>query len=399
MVVLCFSATASFSFAAGKNKVAASLNAESNDVKSEFEANDGAALDEKIDAIISGISEEDFRGVIEELNLLTGKNRTLKETVIAFVTGESGLNYDTVKSYILSRAFVLLSENYDSLIYLVCLIILLATSNIIIYKNSDNIEKSVIFYIYYPLIVCLVLSLVKSAVNYATSAVKFSTELSELIFPVMFSVTAVAGNFGVALIKPFTVFFVFFTGEAILDFFIPALCFSFAVLAVGNLNDKANFNELFKTIMSAFKWSLGLIVGVYSSLLTVEGLSNAAYNGVSVKILKYLSGTGVPIVGGLIGGSTDIILSAVTLVKNSVGVMAAVTVVFCVGLKGVNGIAYSLSLRLLNSLLAPASTPRITKLVNGSCEIISALAALIFLSGLMFLLTVVFVIKSTSGVI
>ena len=99
----------------------------------------------------------------------------------------------------------------------------------------------------------------------------------------------------------------------------------------------------------------------------------------------------------MISGSTDVILSAVTLVKNSIGVMSAVVIICYVGLKGVNSVAYSLSLKFLNSLLAPVTNSRITKLINGSCEIISALAALIFLSGLMFILTVVFVIKSTGG--
>lgn len=396
----CFSVAITFSFVADKNyRVAADdLKSETGENRGEQNYN-GADLDGKINDIIFSMSEEDFQFVIDELNLICGENRSLKETIIAFITGESGLGYDSVKSYMLSRAFSLLSENYDSLIYLACLIALLAASNIIISKNSDSIEKSVIFYIYYPLIVCLVLSLVKSAIDYTENVVKSETELTELFFPVMFSVTAVAGNFGATMIKPFTVFLVYFTSELILGFFIPLLYFAFAVLSVGNLFGKADFNELFKTVLSVFKWSAGLIAGVYSALLTVEGLTNAAYNGVSVKILKYLSGTSVPIVGGLIGGSTDIILSAVTLVKNSLGVMSAVIIIFFVGLKGVNSIVYSSSLKLLNSLLAPISAPRVTKLINGSCEIISALAALIFLSGLMFLLTVVFVIKSTSGVI
>ena len=229
-----------------------------------------------------------------------------------------------------------------------------------------------------PLIACLVLSLVKSAFKYAEAALSAQTKLTELLFPIMFSVTLIAGDFGVALIKPFTVFLGFFTGELILDFFLPLLSLAFCVLVVGNLSDKLNLNELFKTLMSVFKWSIGFIAAIYSSLITVEGLCNGTYNGVSVKILKYLSGTSVPIVGGLISGSTDVILSAVTLVKNSIGVMSAVVIICYVGLKGVNSVAYSLSLKFLNSLLAPVTNSRITKLINGSCEIISALAALIF---------------------
>ena len=355
-------------------------------------------LDSKIDEIISSFSEEDFQFLLDELKQITGQERTLKEAVTAFITGESGLDYATLKSYFLSRVFSLASENYDALIYLACLIALLAFSNIIISKNNDNSEKSIIFFIYYPLVACLVLSLVKSALKYAETAVLAQTKLTELLFPIMFSVTLIAGDFGVALLKPFTVFLGFFTGELILNFFLPLLSLAFCVLIVGNLSEKLNLNELFKTLMSVFKWSLGFIAAIYSSLITVEGLTNGAYNGVSVKILKFLSGTSVPIVGGLISGSTDVILSAVTLVKNSIGVMSAVVVICYVGLKGVNAVAYSLSLKFLNSLLAPATSPRITKLINGSCEIISALAALIFLSGLMFLLTVVFVIKSTGGV-
>lgn len=392
-------------FAASKNERSEYLNcadapgveAESGDAADTAKNDDLPELDGKIDEIISSFSEEDFKFLLDELNEITGKERTLKETITAFITGESGLSYATLKTYFLSRTFSLASANYDALIYLACLIALLAFSNIIIAKNNDNSEKSIVFYIYYPLIACLVLSLVKSAFKYAEAALSAQTKLTELLFPIMFSVTLIAGDFGVALIKPFTVFLGFFTGELILDFFLPLLSLAFCVLVVGNLSDKLNLNELFKTLMSVFKWSIGFIAAIYSSLITVEGLCNGTYNGVSVKILKYLSGTSVPIVGGLISGSTDVILSAVTLVKNSIGVMSAVVIICYVGLKGVNSVAYSLSLKFLNSLLAPVTNSRITKLINGSCEIISALAALIFLSGLMFILTVVFVIKSTGG--
>ena len=377
-------------FAASKNERGEYLNcanapvteAESGDAADTTKNEDLPELDGKIDEIISSFSEEDFKFLLDELNEITGKERTLKETITAFITGESGLSYATLKTYFLSRTFSLA---------------LLAFSNIIIAKNNDNSEKSIIFYIYYPLIACLVLSLVKSAFKYAEAALSVQTKLTELLFPIMFSVTLIAGDFGVALIKPFTVFLGFFTGELILDFFLPLLSLAFCVLVVGNLSGKLNLNELFKTLMSVFKWSIGFIAAIYSSLITVEGLCNGTYNGVSVKILKYLSGTSVPIVGGLISGSTDVILSAVTLVKNSIGVMSAVVIICYVGLKGVNSVAYSLSLKFLNSLLAPVTNSRITKLINGSCEIISALAALIFLSGLMFILTVVFVIKSTGG--
>lgn len=392
-------------FAASKNERGEYLNC-ANATGTEAESGDAAdtsknenlhELDGKIDEIISSFSEEDFKFLLDELNEITGKERTLKETITAFITGESRLGYATLKTYFLSRTFSLVSANYDALIYLACLIALLAFSNIIIAKNNDNSEKSIIFYIYYPLIACLVLSLVKSAFRYAEAALSAQTKLTELLFPIMFSVTLIAGDFGVALIKPFTVFLGFFTGELILDFFLPLLSLAFCVLVVGNLSVKLNLNELFKTLMSVFKWSIGFVAAIYSSLITVEGLTNGTYNGVSVKILKYLSGTSVPIVGGLISGSTDVILSAVTLVKNSIGVMSAVVIICYVGLKGVNSVAYSLSLKFLNSLLAPVTNSRITKLINGSCEIISALAALIFLSGLMFILTVVFVIKSTGG--
>lgn len=356
-------------------------------------------LDEKIDEILSSFSEEDFKFLLDELKLITGKDRTLKETVLAFITGEIGLDYNSLKTYFTSKIFILVSNNYDTIIYLICLLIIMAFTNVIIAKNIDNYEKSIIFYIYYPLAACLILSIIKSAISYVENSLLFQTKITELIFPIMFSVTLIAGDFGVALIKPFTVFLGFLTSEILLNFFMPLLNFAFCVLMVGNLSEKLNLNELFKSIMSIFKWSIGFIAAIYSCLLTVEGLANGAYNGISVKILKYLTGTSVPIVGGLISGSTDVILSAATLIKNSMGVMSAVVVICYLGLKGVNAVSLSLSLKFFNSLLTPVSPKKVTKLISGSCEIISALSSLIFLSGLLFLFTIIFLIKATGGII
>ena len=168
---------------------------------------------------------------------------------------------------------------------------------------------------------------------------------------------------------------------------------------LSGINESIKFDTLKKSLLSLFKWSIGLIVGVFSLLLTCQGLTNIQYNGISVKILKYASGTLIPVVGNFLSGGIDVLMSSSIIIKNSLGIFSLLYVLLKSLVSGISLIIFSIILKFTVGVTEPLIDNKFVTLLNSIADIVSKLSALVFLSGFMFILTILFVIMSTSLII
>ena len=115
-----------------------------------------------------------------------------------------------------------------------------------------------------------------------------------------------AGGTMTALIQgvtlPFTV------GMAVLGM-VGSLCEGFRV---------GRLRALFKQVAS---WTLGAAFTVFIGVMTVQGLSLAAVDGVSIRTAKYAIDNGIPIVGGMFADTVDTLVGCSLLIKNAVGAL------------------------------------------------------------------------------
>ncbi|MBO5926313.1 MAG: hypothetical protein J6Q38_01980, partial [Clostridia bacterium] len=293
------------------------------------------SYDESINEILGGIKEEDFIGVNDVLNEFFNEEISFKERLKKFITGEANLDvYNILSSFIFGFTS---SENsfFKVLIYLLFMGILCSVINIILSKNNENIENNTIFFIFYTLIITAGSLLIGELIYNAEEIVFNLSKTTELLFPLMFSISSLCGNFGVSVYKPLTSFISYFSSVISVKFLLPLLVVGATLLLVANLSENVKISGIYKTIFSFYKWCLGIIGIAYTVILAVQGIVNASYNGISVKILKYATGSMVPIVGGFLSGGIDVMLSSAILIKNSIGLFAVIFLILKVGGAGI----------------------------------------------------------------
>ena len=351
---------------------------------------------EIISEIISGINENDFEIIINVIKKITGKNLTLKEFILTFLTGENLVSTSGIKSY-LTLAISDFINSYKSVIFIILSIgILFNLSNGISSKKTDNSLKNTINFISNCIAVILLFKVVEIVFNVVESNVNFISKTTETVFPIMFTLSSLCGNFGVSVLKPFTAFLSVLLTMLSTKFFIPLLHVETAVTAINSTSNFIKIDGLKKTTSSIFKWALLLICGLYSVALTSQGLVNSSYNGVSIKILKYVTGSIIPVVGGFISTGMEVFLSSVVLIKNSVGLISIFSVVFTVGVTAIEVLILSFLIKFLTSVCQPAIDDKFYKLLMGVGEIFGNLYALLLVCGFTFIITVLFVILSTA---
>ncbi len=374
----------------------------SNDNKSlEFclTSNNQVDSDKVVNEVLEGINENDFEEMTNELNLLFNNKKTLKERLIDFFNGDLKLDGSLIFNYFKTRLFGVSSNFLSSIIFVIVIGILCTLSNVIICKINDNTMKNTIFFICYLVVVLIIVAVLNNLFEYTLNSLNNVYSLVNIVFPIMFSLVMLIGNFGVEMFKPFTAFLCFFVATISKTFYIPLLSATSQVCLLNGVSDAIKLDTLKKSLTTLFKWSLGLIVGIFSILLTCQGLTNIQYNGISVKILKYASGTLIPVVGNFLSGGIDVLMSSSIIIKNSLGIFSLIYVLFNSLVSGLSLVVFSISLKFIVGISEPLLDNRFVTLLNSIADIVSNLSALIFLSGFMFIITILFVITSTSLVI
>ncbi len=355
--------------------------------------------DKTVNEVLDGINEEDFSLLTQELNLLFNDQKTFKQRILDFFNGDLKVDGLLIFNYLKSKLFGVSSKFLSSIIFVIVIGVLCTISNVIICKTNDNSMKNTIFFICYSVVILLVCQIINSVFEFAFSNLNEVYGLVKTVFPVMFSLIMLIGNFGIELFKPFTAFLCFFVTSISKTFFMPLLSVTTQVTMLSGINEAIKFDTLKKSLISLFKWSIGLIVGVFSLLLTCQGLTNIQYNGISVKILKYASGTLIPVVGNFLSGGIDVLMSSSIIIKNSLGIFSLLYVLLKSLVSGISLIILSLSVKFIVGISEPLLDGRFVNFLNGLADIINMLSALVFLSGFMFILTILFVIMSTSLII
>ncbi len=356
-------------------------------------------IDSSINDIISGIHEQDFIEITDFLNGKLNKKFTLKEWLINFLTGDGGLDFTKIISALTGSFNEVISSVSEVLLYILFIGILCTLLNVINLKNTGSNEKNIIYFICYSLVVVLSAKVIGSVFSTTVSAIENMSNTVDGAFPMLITLSEFSGGFGTAVFKPLTAIVSLLSSLIVKNLFIPILSTTATCVIVGNMSTTVKLDSLKKSLLSFIKWALGIITIVFTVIIAGQGFVNMQYNGLSFKILKYATGSIIPIVGGFISGGMDVLLSSAILVKNSFGLILVIYVFLTVANAGITVLIISFILKFAVSVCEPLLDERFVKLLNGIGEVFSYLTAILFVCGFSYILVCFSLINSTALII
>ena len=356
-------------------------------------------IDDSINSILDGINEENLSDLNDTLDGLFRDGKTLKERILSFISGGENFDFNDLFIYFTGGVSGVLHTVLEIMCYVIFIGILCTTLNKIISKNSDKNENNIIYFICYAIVVVLSSKLVSSVFNMAINAIDKMNKTIDLTFPLLITLAEFSGGFGNVIFKPLYSVLSFLTSSFCESFLIPLLSCAGVCVVIGNISSTVKLNSLKKSILSLVKWSIGIITLLFSIFITAKGAVNSQYNGLSFKVLKYATGSLIPIVGGFISGGIDVLLASSVLVKNSFGLILVVYVFLTVGSVGISILLASFLIKFTVSVCEPLIDNKFIEFSNGIGDVFSCLSAVIFLCGFAYILVCFSVIGSTALII
>ncbi|MBR2409809.1 MAG: stage III sporulation protein AE [Lachnospiraceae bacterium] len=185
-------------------------------------------------------------------------------------------------------------------------------------------------------------------------------------------------------------------GTVLLNVVLPVIGLYFMLSVLNRILEEDFLSKLaglfYSIADSVMKVSVAAVLGIG----TIQGMIAPAADAVKRSALIKTAGA-LPVVGDLLDGTSQTVLAAGVLLKNSIGAAGAVTVfLLCLIPLLRVGIA-NVALRFGSAVLQPVSDKRITDCLGYAAKTHKLLVRLILYTMLLFLLTIVFILILTGG--
>lgn len=272
-------------------------------------------------------------------------------------------------------------------------IVLLSIFSMILETLQTAFERKqvskVAYSICYMVILVLAINSFHVAITYATNAISGMIDFMMAMVPLLFTLLASLGNaVTVTVTHPLVVFMVHAVGTAVHTVVFPLLFFSAVLHIVSSLSDKYKLTQLANLLRTVSMALLGVLLTVFLGVISVKGIAGSVADGVTLRAAKYLTGNFVPVVGKVFADATDTVISASLLVKNSIGLVGVIILLFLCAFPAIKIITLALIFNLAAAVMQPlGDSPVISCLETIGKSMLYVFAALAAV-GMMFFLAI-----------
>jgi stage III sporulation protein AE len=351
---------------------------------------------ENIQELLENLDTEELQDYISSLSAFSDWD--VKEKIAELING--GItDYSDVYSAIFSLITDKIKELLPSFAVICAISVLCGILNTV--KNSflSDATSDIIFFVCYAAAIVVLFFKLFAVFEKCEECMNGLKQQMEIVFPLLLTLMAASGgSVSVAVYDPAVVFLCDGISSVLTEIVLPFTLIVMILQLVSHLNKNIKTDGFIRLFKSANKWLIGVSVTVFGIFLSVQGLTAASYDGISLRAAKYALSNSVPIVGNFISGGFDLVLAGNALIKNSVGIVGVFMIFSVVAEPIVTLISFSLLLRLSAAVSEPIGDERLCSFQSNLSDSLGYLTASLFSLAFLYFLTILLLICS-AGVI
>ena len=191
-------------------------------------------------------------------------------------------------------------------------------------------------------------------------------------------------------------FLIYYLQKVVAVILLPGIRCYVVISMVGYLGQEGFFNKGREGLKKMLLFMMKVMVGVTAGGQMIQGMLLPAVDEFKQTALsKGLSSLGS--LGNMMGNVTDVVVGSGVLLKNGIGVVAAIIIVMVCLLPVIQAGCYAIFYQALAVVSEPVSDKRITNAIGQMGEGIGLLVKLLFTVSVIFLLTIAMICVTTGG--
>ena len=277
-------------------------------------------------------------------------------------------------------------------------IILLASMlNKIKTQSIDSGVSQIVFFACYTSLVLVIFALVSARILDCNNAIYKMKSQMQAIFPILLVLMTAGGATSVKMFQPAVATLSGVVSTIFSSVLLPLVIVMFVISIVSNLSDNVRLAKFQDFISSVFKWIIGIVSTLFMAYLSVNGITAATKDGISIRTAKYAIKSYVPIIGGYISEGFELVMASSILIKNGVGVLAIVLLLATVLAPVCSIIVLSLTIKLVAAVVEPVADKKFCSFLSSCGKTLNLLCVVLVGVALMYFLTIALFIVAANG--
>ena len=169
-----------------------------------------------------------------------------------------------------------------------------------------------------------------------------------------------------------------------------ALCVAGAIAPI-------QWDDLTRSVKNGIIWTLGLITALFSGVLGLGTLIGSSTDRLSSKAVRFMVGSGIPIVGGAVADTLATVQSCLILTKNVLGTYALVVTAILFLPQLLNVLSWRICLMIGESVLGMMDNRKLRGLFSAASSAVSILLAMLVLLAVLFIFSIAILLMAQGG--
>lgn len=342
------------------------------------------------DIDITGIGELDL-GAWESLWEGFGGSAALgfssiRNLIDALASGAGGLSASSTLDTVKLLAIEAFRQSFASYAALIAVAVLSALMGVIS-KEKDGIGSAAGF-LCFGMGVALVAYNLTRVIMLTAASIDALSKCIETATPVMTAALAATGSAASGtLMQPLTAFLSLAVSGAFKNLVLPLVSAAGMASMLGVLSENGSLEHMFGFLKSTVKWIIGAVFTIYFGVVSIQGITVAHADSLTMRTARYALDKSVPIVGGAVSGTLDTLLVSASLIKNAAGAAAVITAVLVAASPLISIASSGLACRAVAALCEPLGDKRIPGLLEKMADVCTLLFATLVAVVAMFIIT------------
>lgn len=350
-----------------------------------------------VDAQIKSLDLSELKQFWEDISNKYGGflPESQKGSLVDFVKGEKKFSFQEWGKGILKFAFQEFVANGK----LLGSLIMLTIFSMFLQSMQNAFESSAIskvaYSIVYMVLIIIALNSFHIAISYTNEAMGTMISFVMALIPLLLALMAASGGLvSAAFFHPVILFLMNISGLLMQYIILPLLFLATLLSIVSTMSDQYKVTQLAQLLRN---WSIGLMglfLTIFLGVVSVQGASTAITDGVTIRTAKFITGNFIPVIGRVFTDATDTVVSASSLLKNTVGIAGVAILLIIVAFPAIKILMIAFIYKFAAAILQPiGGGPVITCLDIISKSVIYVFAALSIVS-LMFFLSITVIVAA-----
>ncbi len=355
------------------------------------------SLSDTINEQIENIDLSELENFFNNITNLP-ENINFHDCIFAMISGNFNINFDSLSNYLLSTFFSGIKRCLPTFLSIIAIALFCGLIQKIKSSFIENEIANLITIVCLLSIILIITSEIISIWENAKNTIKNIANLTEIMSPIILTLmVASGGNVSASVYNPSVTFLSNGVINIFLSLIMPLVGLMIIFSVINEFSSTAKlekFNEVCATII---KWVIGIVVSVFTIFLSVQGLTSATFDGISIKATKYAISNSIPIIGGFIKDGFDLIVAGSILIKSVVGIIGVFALFYTIISPVLYIVFFSILLKLTCAIISPITDSKITNFLSATSKNITYISATLIAVGFMFFITILLITISATA--